>query len=157
YRTLTADEARRVRAGEDYLMALIAPELDAESMESGGGPARRRGDRRGHGLRPGAPGRCPAGPHGRRPPRGRRARHAAPALRCHSHGGGPNLRLRWRRPELARRFPRRLRPRQAALQRRRRQRPQRPDLVDLTIRRPRSTRAVLRELSGSTSPIIIAE
>jgi hypothetical protein len=33
YRTLTADEARRVRADEDYLESLTAPEVDAVSME----------------------------------------------------------------------------------------------------------------------------
>lgn len=37
YRMLTADEARRVRGGEDYLMSLTAPEVD-EPVESGGGP-----------------------------------------------------------------------------------------------------------------------
>src|SRR5262245_43187400 len=31
YRTLTADEARRARADEDYLMSLTAPEVDAMS------------------------------------------------------------------------------------------------------------------------------
>lgn len=33
YRTLTADEARRARSDEDYLMSLTAPEIDAVSME----------------------------------------------------------------------------------------------------------------------------
>lgn len=33
YRTLTADEARRVRGDEDYLMSLTRPEGDAVSME----------------------------------------------------------------------------------------------------------------------------
>ena len=33
YRTLTADEARRVRGDEDYLMSLTRPERDAVSME----------------------------------------------------------------------------------------------------------------------------
>lgn len=37
YRPLTADEARRVRGDEDYLMSLTAPEVD-EPVESGGGP-----------------------------------------------------------------------------------------------------------------------
>lgn len=37
YRPLTADEARRVRGDEDYLMGLIAPEVD-EPAEGGGGP-----------------------------------------------------------------------------------------------------------------------